>query len=75
MLLADGVDFGASDSPEVIHELAPTDEEKYLFFPSVVGAVVPVVNLPGLSNRYRIHLGSAGRYLPRERSRNGMTRF
>jgi phosphate ABC transporter phosphate-binding protein len=49
MLLADSVDFGASDSPAVIHELAPRDEEKYLFLPSVVGAVVPVVNLPGLS--------------------------
>jgi hypothetical protein len=48
-LLANSVDFGASDSPEVIYELAPSDEEKYLFFPSVVGAVVPVVNLPGLS--------------------------
>jgi phosphate ABC transporter phosphate-binding protein len=48
-LLANSVDFGASDSPEVIHELAPQDEDKYLFFPSVVGAVVPVVNLPGLS--------------------------
>ena len=47
-LLAQSVDFGASDSPEVIHELAPGDEDKYLFFPSVVGAVVPVVNLPGL---------------------------
>jgi phosphate ABC transporter phosphate-binding protein len=47
-LLANSVDFGASDSPEVIHELAPADEERYLFFPSVVGAVVPVVNLPGL---------------------------
>jgi phosphate ABC transporter phosphate-binding protein len=47
-LLASSVDFGASDSPEVIHELAPGDEESYLFFPSVVGAVVPVVNLPGL---------------------------
>ena len=47
-LLANSVDFGASDSPEVIHELAPGDEERYLFFPSVVGAVVPVVNLPGL---------------------------
>jgi phosphate ABC transporter phosphate-binding protein len=47
-LLAKSVDFGASDSPEVIHELAPGDEKKYLFFPSVVGAVVPVVNLPGL---------------------------
>ncbi|WP_263351235.1 phosphate ABC transporter substrate-binding protein PstS [Acidicapsa acidisoli] len=48
-LLANSVDFGASDSPEVIHELSPGDDEKYLFFPSVVGAVVPVVNLPGLS--------------------------
>lgn len=47
-LLANSVDFGASDSPEVIHELAPADEENYMFFPSVVGAVVPVVNLPGL---------------------------
>jgi phosphate transport system substrate-binding protein len=47
-LLANSVDFGASDSPDVIHEFAPEDENKYLFFPSVVGAVVPVVNLPGL---------------------------
>ena len=49
-LLSKSVDFGGSDSPDVIHELAPGDEDKYLFFPSVVGAVVPVVNLPGLSN-------------------------
>ncbi len=48
-LLSNSVDFGASDSPEVIHELAPGDGEKYLFFPSVIGAVVPVVNLPGLA--------------------------
>jgi phosphate transport system substrate-binding protein len=47
-LLANSVDFGASDSPEVVHDLAPADEERYLFLPSVVGAVVPVVNLPGL---------------------------
>ena len=47
-LLENTVDFGASDSPDAIHELAPEEEEKYLFFPSVVGAVVPVVNLPGL---------------------------
>jgi phosphate transport system substrate-binding protein len=47
-LLAKGIDFAGSDSPEVIHELAPADDDKYLFFPSVVGAVVPVVNLPGL---------------------------
>jgi phosphate transport system substrate-binding protein len=49
-LLANTVDFAASDSPEVVHILTPEDEEKYLFFPSVVGAVVPVVNLPGLSS-------------------------
>jgi phosphate transport system substrate-binding protein len=48
-LLQHEVDFGASDSPEALHDLAPSDEQKYLFFPSVVGAVVPVVNLPGLS--------------------------
>jgi phosphate ABC transporter phosphate-binding protein len=48
-LLTSSIDFGASDSPEVVHTLAPEDEEKYLFFPSVVGAVVPVVNLPGLT--------------------------
>ena len=47
-LLANSVDFGASDSPEAIQELAPEQEKKYLYFPSVVGAVVPVVNLPGI---------------------------
>jgi hypothetical protein len=49
-LLANSVDFGASDSPEAIRLLAPEDEERYLFVPSVVGAVVPVVNLPGLTS-------------------------
>ncbi|HXB72011.1 MAG TPA: phosphate ABC transporter substrate-binding protein PstS [Candidatus Acidoferrales bacterium] len=49
-LLAGGVDFGASDSPEAIRQLAPTEEDKYLLFPSVVGAVVPIVNLPGLTS-------------------------
>ncbi len=47
-LLAGAIDFGASDSPEAIHELAPGDESKYLLFPSVVGAVVPIVNVPGV---------------------------
>jgi len=46
-LIAGAVDFGASDSPDVIYEIAPRDEGKYLLFPSVVGAVVPIVNLPG----------------------------
>jgi phosphate transport system substrate-binding protein len=48
-LLAGSVDFGASDSPQAIHQIAPDDEGKYLLFPSVAGAVVPIVNLPGFS--------------------------
>ena len=48
-LLQNEVDFGASDNPEIVHRLAPNEERGYLFFPSVVGAVVPIVNLPGFS--------------------------
>ncbi len=48
-LLDGGTDFGASDNPEIVHELAPNQEAKYLFFPSVIGAVVPIVNLPGFA--------------------------
>jgi phosphate transport system substrate-binding protein len=48
-LLAGDVDVGASDSPEAIREITPGEEDKYLLFPSVVGAVVPIVNLPGIS--------------------------
>jgi phosphate transport system substrate-binding protein len=47
-LLAGAVDFGASEDPEAVHEFAPDAESKYLLFPSVVGAVVPIVNLPGV---------------------------
>jgi phosphate transport system substrate-binding protein len=49
MLLTGAVDFGASDSPEAIHEIAPADDGNYLFLPAVVGAVVPIVNLPGFT--------------------------
>ena len=48
-LLAGAVDFGASDSPEAIRQLAPAEEGRYLLFPSVAGAVVPIVNLPGFA--------------------------
>ncbi len=48
-LLQNHVDFGASDNPEILHELTP-NEGDYLFFPSVVGAVVPIVNLPGFGD-------------------------
>jgi phosphate transport system substrate-binding protein len=48
--LLDGeVDFGASDNPEIFRELAPGKETTYLLFPSVIGAAVPIVNLPGLA--------------------------
>jgi phosphate transport system substrate-binding protein len=49
-LLENHVDFGGSDNPEILHELAPHNEGDYLFFPSVVGAVVPIVNLPGFGD-------------------------
>jgi phosphate transport system substrate-binding protein len=46
-LLAGGVEFGGSDDPDILKELAPGEQAKYFFVPSVVGAVVPIVNLPG----------------------------
>ena len=53
-LLQNQADFGASDSPNVFREIAPEvapeKESDYLFFPSVVGAVVPIVNLPGFGD-------------------------
>jgi len=49
-LLAGGVDFAASDSPDGIREVAGPVEREYLLFPSVVGAVVPIVNLPGITH-------------------------
>lgn len=49
-LLENSVDFGASDSPNVVRELSPARDAEYLFFPSVVGAVVPIVNLPGFAD-------------------------
>ena len=48
-LLAGKADFGATDSPEAIRDLAPKEQARFQLFPSVVGAVVPIVNLPGIS--------------------------
>ena len=48
-LLAGEIDFAASDNPEAVHTLAPGQESKYLLFPTVAGAVVPIVNLPGFA--------------------------
>ncbi len=46
-LLAGRVDFGEPDSPVAVREVAPGPEDQYIFLPSVTGAVVPIVNLPG----------------------------
>ncbi len=43
-LVSGQVDFGATDSPEALHQ-----HKGYLLLPSVIGAVVPIVNLPGIS--------------------------
>ena len=43
------VDFGASDMPMTDQELAAVKSGKILHFPTVLGAVVPVYNLPGVS--------------------------
>ncbi len=48
-LLKGAVDFAASDSPRAIHDLAPAEESEYVLFPSVIGAIVPIVNLPGVA--------------------------
>ena len=53
-LLAGTVDFAASDNPQAIRELAPGEEGKYLLFPSVVGAVVPIVSLPGFAGEVEL---------------------
>jgi len=45
------VDFGASDMPLKPEEV---ENKKLLQFPTVIGAVVPVVNLPELKNLYLI---------------------
>jgi phosphate transport system substrate-binding protein len=50
-LLAGEIDFAGSDSPGAIAQIAPEEDAKYLFFPTAVGAVVPIVNLPGATGR------------------------
>lgn len=47
-LLAGTVDFGASDSPMTDEQLSKA-KVKVLHFPTVLGAVVPVYNVPGVS--------------------------
>src|SRR5262245_28742520 len=47
------VDFGASDMPMTDQELAAVKSGKILHFPTVLGAVVPIYNLPGVSQELK----------------------
>ncbi|WP_227428801.1 phosphate ABC transporter substrate-binding protein PstS [Psychrobacter sp. I-STPA6b] len=44
-IIANTVDFGASDAPMTAEEL---EKEGLIQFPTVIGGVVPVVNIPGV---------------------------
>jgi len=43
------VDFGATDAPATDEQLAPS-KTKLIHIPTVMGAVVPIFNVPGVSN-------------------------
>jgi phosphate transport system substrate-binding protein len=47
------VDFGASDMPMTDKELAAVKSGKILHFPTVLGAVVPIYNLPGVTQELK----------------------
>jgi phosphate ABC transporter phosphate-binding protein len=65
-LLTGEVDFGATDNPDVIRDPAPAGQRTYLLFPTVVGAVVPIVNLPGFAGQVALTPEAlAGIYLGR----------
>jgi len=51
-LLAGTVDFGASDSPMTNEQLAQA-KVKILHFPTVLGAVVPTYNVPGVTQELK----------------------
>src|SRR6266436_2414920 len=64
------VDFGASDMPMTDQELAAVKRGKILHFPTVLGAVVPIYNLPGVTQDLKfsgevladIFLGKIGKW-------------
>jgi phosphate transport system substrate-binding protein len=48
-LLAGEVDFAGCDDPDIFQRLAGDRSGDYVLLPSVIGAVVPVVNVPGFT--------------------------
>ena len=58
------VDFGASDAPV---DAAKLEQNHLLQFPTVMGAVVPIVNLPGIeADQLKLTERTAGRHLSRQ---------
>ena len=49
------VDFGASDMPMTDKELAAVKGAKILHFPTVLGAVVPIYNIPGVTRELKFN--------------------
>jgi phosphate transport system substrate-binding protein len=47
------VDFGASDAPMTNEQMAAIKDFKVLHFPTVMGAVVPTYNIPGVNAELR----------------------
>ncbi len=57
--------FGATDGPMTPEQLAAAPG-KILHFPTVLGAVVPVYNIPGVTAGAEVHRPGARRHLPRQ---------
>ena len=65
------VDFGASDGPMTDEQIAQS-KVKVLHVPTVLGAVVPAYNIPGVTGDIKFTPDDAGRYLIWARSPSGM---
>ena len=65
--LSDGtVDFGASDSPMTDGELQKAKGGRVLHFPTVIGAVAVVYNVPGITDATQPRWRHVVRHLPRQ---------
>ena len=65
--------FGATDGPMTDEQLKAAPGP-ILHFPTVLGAVVPVYNIPGVSDRAEVHRASSSPTSTSARSRSGTTR-
>ena len=71
------VDFGASDGPmndEQLKEFQDKHGFGILHFPTVMGADVPIYNIPGVTTRSQLHAAKRWRESSWARSRSGTIR-